>query len=195
MVGAYLYLRDHTQVFSDLIAYQGEGDLLEARSDLEAPVMIAGEFVSDNFFSTLGGSAILGHTFTPEENRAPVGALVVVLSHHFWQRRFAGDPSVIGQALRIEGKSFTIIGVLSPEVAGFDLENPDIWLPLVLRGEVHHFKIGREDWFGNRGIEWLRVSGRLKPGRTIDEARAEMRYCRVRLRGLSRRMDSEMAST
>jgi putative ABC transport system permease protein len=157
----YLYLRDHTQVFSDLIAAYGEDDLLEVKADAEGVVEIDGEFVSDNFLPALGGNVILGRTFTPDENRAPGSNLVVVLSHHFWQRRFAGDPNAIGQSLRLAGKQFTIIGVLAPEFGGFILEMPDIWLPLALRGEVHNWNIPREDWFGKRSIEWLGVSGRL----------------------------------
>jgi predicted permease len=187
----YLYLRDHTQVFSDLIAHCEEADLLEVKSDAEGPAEIAGEFVSDNFFSALGGSVILGRTFTLEENRAPGGDLVVVLSHHFWQRRFAGDPNAIGQALRLDGKPFTIIGVLSPEFTGFDLEIPDIWLPLVLRGEVHNWNIPREDWVGKRSIEWLSVSGRLKPGRTMEEARAEMRLLHSQLASVQPKNDRQ----
>jgi macrolide transport system ATP-binding/permease protein len=183
----YLYLRDHTQVFSDLIAHYEEGDLLEVKS--EGAVVIAGEFVSDNFFSTLGGSVILGRTFTPEENRAPGGDLVVVLSHHFWQRRFAGDPNVIGQVQRLDGKPFTIVGVLAREFTGFNFEIPDIWLPLVLRGEVHNWNIPREDWIGKRSIEWLSVSGRLKPGRTIEEARAEMRLLHSQLASVQPKND------
>jgi predicted permease len=185
----FLYLRDHTQVFSDLIAHCEESDLLEVRSDAEGPVGIAGEFVSDNFFSALGGSVILGRTFTTEENRAPGGDLVVILSHHFWQRRFAGDPNVLGQVLRLDGKPFTIVGVLAREFAGFNLEIPDIWLPLVLRGEVHNWNITREDWVRKRSIEWLSVSGRLKPGRTMEEARAEMRLLHIQLASVQPKND------
>ena len=170
----YVYLRDNTQVFSDLIAHCEEGDLLEVKSAAEEPEEVAGEFVSDNFFSVLGGSVVLGRTFTPEENRVPGRDQVVVLSHHFWQRRFAGDPNVVGQTLRLDGKPFTVIGVLGREFAGFNLEIPDIWLPLMTRGEVHTWNVAQGDWFGKRSLEWLRVSGRLKPGRTIEEANAEM---------------------
>src|SRR6266550_4678764 len=96
----YVYFRDHTQVFSDVIAAQQEEKLLlgEKTPGVE-PEEILGNFVSDNYFAVLGGSAGVGRLFSPEENRVPGRDAVVLLSHHFWQRRFAGDTQIIGRAL------------------------------------------------------------------------------------------------
>ena len=75
------------------------------------PVRVFGEIVSGNYFDMLGVRAALGRTFRPDEvtvtNRDPV----VVLSHNFWQRRFAGNPAIVGQTVTLNGRAFTIVGV------------------------------------------------------------------------------------
>ncbi len=169
----YLYLRDNTQVFSDLIA-RHQARVLEARSDSEDPEEIRGEFVSDNFFSALGGRNLLGRTFRPEENLVPGKDPVVVLSHHFWQRRFAGDPDVVRRTMMLGGKPFTVIGVMDRDFVGLRIEIPDLWFPLVMRGEIEPSRAEKADWFGKRSFEWLSLTGRLKPERTQEEAQAEM---------------------
>jgi len=197
----YAYFRDHAQVFSDLIAaHEDEKFLLGAKTtgvepeDPEEPEEIDGNFVSDNFFSTLGGGALLGRFFTPEENRVPGRDAVVVLSHHFWQRRFAKDPQIVGRTLLLNGKPFTVIGVTSPDFVGLELEMVDIWLPLMMRAEVatvHFEDIAAEnrDWFGKRDFQWLSLHARLKPGKTPDEARAEMALLLRRLARINPEID------
>ena len=74
----------------------------------------------------LGGGTRLGHFFTPEENRVPVRDAVVVLSHQFWQRRFAGHTQIVGRSWVLNGKPFTVIGVTSPTFVGLRFEMPDI---------------------------------------------------------------------
>jgi predicted permease len=176
----YVYFRDHAQVFSDLIAvFEEEKFLLGAKTTGFEPEEIEGNFVSDNFFSTLGGGALLGRFFTPEENRTPGRDAVVVLSHHFWQRRFAGDQKIVGRTFLLNGKPFTVIGVTSPDFVGLRMEAPDIWLPLMTRAEMAtaHFEdieAENRDWFGKRDFQWLSLYGRLKPSKTPDEAQAEM---------------------
>src|SRR5262245_57567861 len=133
--------------------------------------------VSDNFFPTLGVGAILGRTFTPEENSAAGKQPVVVLSHHFWQSHFGGDPNIIGQTLRFHGKAFTVIGVMPRGFAGIGSapDTYDVWLPLMMRPEVGSHSGAISDFFGSQDTQWLMLTGRLKPGRTMNEARAEMR--------------------
>src|SRR5262245_10843834 len=100
----YAYFRDNAKVFSGLVARGPEQILLNGRDASEETRRVNAEFVSDNFFSTLGVGAILGRTFTPEENSAAGKQPVVVLSHHFWRSPFAADPNAVGHTLRFHGR-------------------------------------------------------------------------------------------
>src|SRR5262249_7235664 len=166
----YVYFRDNAQVFSGLVARGPEQILLNGRDESEETRRVNAEFVSDNFFSTLGVGAILGRTFTPEENSAAGKQPVVALSHHVWQSHFAGAPNVIGQTLRFQGKPFTVIGVAPRGFAGIGIraETYDVWLPLMMRPEVGSGSGANIDFFGSRDTQWLMLTGRLKPGRTIE---------------------------
>jgi macrolide transport system ATP-binding/permease protein len=178
----YIFFREQSQMFSGLIASSGDRFLMRrghAETDAEE---IAGEFVSDNYFSVLGVDALYGRAFTKDENGVRGRDPVAVLSHRLWVRRFAGDPQIIGRTVLLNNKPFTMIGVMPRGFAGFDsflrTNAPDIWLPLTMRPEmlsVHYEGIAPEDrnWFGGRDFKWLDVSGRLAPGRTLDEAQAE----------------------
>src|SRR5215475_9079479 len=154
----YAYFRDNAQSFSGLIARGPEHILLNGRDASEETRRVNAEFVSDNFFSTLGVGAILGRTFTPEENSAAGKRPVVVLSHHFWQSHFGGDPNVIGQTLRFYGNPFTVIGVMARGFAGIGGAGPetyDLWLPLAMRPEVVSRSSANVDFFSSSDIQWL----------------------------------------
>lgn len=174
----YLFFRDHTQALSGLIAFSEEVLTFGGQDPSEEPRRVYGEFVTDNFFSILGASTILGRTFTPEENSVPGRDAVVVLGYRFWQRNLGGDPNVLGRTLQMSGKALVVIGVMGRDFArtSHHMRVPDLWLPLMMRPEVTPvFQISPRngDWFGTREARWLSVFGRLKPGRTLDEARAE----------------------
>jgi predicted permease len=173
----YAYFRDNAQSFSGLIARGHELILLSGRDESEEARRVRAELVSDNFFSALGIGAILGRTFMPEESRATGKQPVVVLSHQFWQSHFAGDPKVIGQTLRFNGVPFTVIGVMARGFTGIGTgpETCDVWLPLMMRPEVRPQWGANVDFFASRDTRLLMVNGRLKPGRTMEEARAEMK--------------------
>jgi putative ABC transport system permease protein len=164
----YVHLRDHTQVFSGLTAGTVVELALGKQDVSEEPQQVIGEFVSDNFFSVLGSAPALGRTFTLEENRVPGKDQSVVLSHSFWQNRFSGDANILGRTVRLNGKPFIVIGVMARDCVGFSIRHegpPDLWLPLMMRGEMQPQKSGAQD---------LRLCGRLNPGRTAEEAGAEM---------------------
>ena len=170
----YIYFRDHTRVFSGLIASGPTYNLALGRDGVsEEAQIINGEFVSDNFFSVLGANTVLGRVFAPEENRAPGKDPVVVLSYPFWQRHLGGDSNIIGQTVRINTKPFVVIGVTSPDFVGLGLQKlrvKDAWLPMMMRSEVWP---QNQNWLAKRE-DWLSMSGRLKPGQTPEEASAEM---------------------
>ena len=175
----YIYLRDQTQVFSDVIANFEEKFLLGEKTPGIEPEEIIGNFVSENYIGALGGSTGLGRLFTPEENRVAGRDAVVVLSHNFWRRRFGGDAEIVGRSLLLNGKPFTVIGVTSPAFVGLRYDMPDIWLPLMMRAAmatVYFEDVAAEqrDWFAGQQFRWLSLHARLKPGETENEARAEL---------------------
>src|SRR5262249_25580542 len=106
-------------------------------------------------------------------NRAPGQNPVVVISYPFWQRQFGGDPNLVGKTLRLNTKPFVVIGVTSPDFIGLGLQKggvKDAWLPLMMRSEVSP---QNQNWLENRDC-WLALAGRVKPGRTSEEAGAEV---------------------
>src|SRR5262245_18579066 len=173
----YAFFRAQAQVFSDLIASSQEVFLIGSQTAGVEPDEAPGEFVSDNFFSALGVSVIRGRTFIAGENSAQGREPVVVLSHHLWQRRFAGAPDIVGQTVLLNNKACVVIGVTGPDFEGISGEKAFLWLPLTMRGEmlaVNGQTPAAQDWFGRRDFQWLDVYGRLKPERSLAEARAEM---------------------
>jgi hypothetical protein len=123
------------------------------------------EYVSGNYFSTLGVGAFGGRVFTPDDDK-PSATPVAVLSHRVWQTTYASDPSVVGSTFVLEGHPFTIIGVAPPGFYGETLQSdpPDIWIPLQQEpmmdadGGLLHQSISA----------WLRMIGRLRPGASVD---------------------------
>jgi putative ABC transport system permease protein len=127
---------------------------------IDEPERVTGFRVTDDFFRVLGESPALGRTFTADEMREGRTDRVI-LSHPLWQRRFAGDPGVIGRAVSLNGSPHTVVGVM-----GEDFIFPpgaELWKPLALDGALAHDRDGR----------WLAALGRLKQGATLAQARAE----------------------
>ncbi|HKP73498.1 MAG TPA: ABC transporter permease, partial [Pyrinomonadaceae bacterium] len=172
----YVYYRDHNQSFSGLLAYAGPAPLtmsVEAGANGESPSGAQAEvaqvaFVSGNYFSLLGGGSLVGHTFTPEEDRTPGTHPVAVISQGFWRRRFGGDPQVLGKTLTINNAELTVVGVAPQDFAGVTPIVPDVWIPLMMQNRVLPIFDNQD-----RGATFFRVLGRLKPGATLDEARSE----------------------
>jgi predicted permease len=187
----YVYFREHTKVLSGLIASGEAGNLVFGGNDVaEEPQLIRGEFVSDNFFSVLGAQTLLGRTFTPEEKRPTDAASVVVLSHQFWQRHLGGAPNIVGQAVRLNTKPFVVIGVTAPDFVGLGLRKlrvQDVWLPLLARAEVSP---PSRDWVSARN-GWLSLNGRLKPGRSAEEASAELTLLAAQLARADAQLDPQ----
>src|SRR5215207_9478339 len=173
----YSYIRDRNQSFSDVIAVlQDERFLLGENRPNSDPEEITGNFVSENYFGTLGGNTHLGRFFTTEQNSVPGRDAVVVLSHGFWQRRFGSNAQLVGSSIKLNGKPFTVIGITHPTFIGLRQEMADIWLPLAMRGAMPTDRFGsippeKRDWYGGGDFPWLSLFARLKPGRTAPEAR------------------------
>jgi len=113
----YVYYRDHSQVFSGLVAYSSDPERVSWKAGGETE-LIMGQLVSGNFFSVLGVKPNLGRAFLPEEDQVPLRNPVVVLNHKFWQQRLGSDLRVIGRTLIFNGNSFSVVGVAPPHFDG-----------------------------------------------------------------------------
>src|SRR5215203_4450433 len=165
----FLDYRKMNTTFEDLAAMNTMRAALTGRGE---PVIVRGAQVSAGFFRIMRVQPERGRAFTMDEDRAG-GPAVVVLSHAAWQERFAGDPRIVGRAVTVNGKPFTVTGIMP---AGFDFprlitnERTEFWVPIA-------FDAARAE----RGGHFLSVIGRLRPGATLAAAQAQMDTIATRL--------------
>ncbi|HET9372375.1 MAG TPA: ABC transporter permease [Vicinamibacterales bacterium] len=159
-------------------------------SSTDRASLLTGEAVSANYFDLLGLRPQQGRGFRADENDAPGGEPVVVVSHGLWQSRFAGRADVVGQTIRLSGVTYTIVGV-GP--AGFNGTLPgiqsDFWVPAMMIDQLQFSGVQSaadndpgQTRLEQRGTRWLFLKGRLKDGRTVEQARAEVDATFARLR-------------
>jgi macrolide transport system ATP-binding/permease protein len=131
-----------------------------------------GALVSDNFFQVLGIEPVLGRRFSPQENEVRGRDAVVMLGYDFWQNAFAGDRSVIGRAIVLNGVDFTVIGVTPEPFTGIDgFVRPEFYAPLMM---AERLTASGGKLFEDRQGRSVIVKGRLKSGSTMAEAQAEL---------------------
>lgn len=160
-------LKAATPEFEEVTAFQAAGARLSVRRQGvdPSPRPLRSEYVTGNYFRTLGVGAFGGRVFTDDDDK-PSATPVAVLSHHVWQRLYGSDTSVVGSTFIVEGHPFTIVGIAPPGFFGETLRAnpPEIWLPLQQEPLINN----------NNGLlrqpvsAWLRVIGRLRPGATAD---------------------------
>jgi hypothetical protein len=155
----YSGLRDQNRSLVGLLAYHHDYvSITEARE----PERIYGTLSSANYFDVLGVRPILGRGFLPDEESRPEAGAVAVIAYSLWQSHFGSDPSVIGKTIRINRHPYTIVGV-APR--GFQGCMPglrsEVWIPVGMLQPVWEWG---GDVLGDRGVVWLNVLGRLKPG-------------------------------
>jgi putative ABC transport system permease protein len=163
--------REQSRSFEDMAAIllpSGSEVTLQSDAGRER---IQGSKVTGNFFEMLGVKPLLGRTFSDDEARR--GDDVVVLSYGFWQRRFGGDGAIVGRTLHLDNRSATIIGVMPPNFQ-FPDKNAQLWLLL----STDHRWTGFQEI---RLADAFSALARLKPGVSIEEARAEMNAIAGRL--------------
>jgi predicted permease len=163
----YERLKAETPEFEEVAAFQaGRGRLSVRRQGIEsAPRPLRSEYVTGNYFSTLGVRAFGGRVFTPDDDK-PASPPVAVLSHRVWQTTYTADPSVVGSTFVVEGHPFTVIGVAPAGFFGETLESdpPDIWVPVQQEAMLD----GQGGLIHQSISAWLRMIGRLRPGASID---------------------------
>jgi predicted permease len=165
----YEHFRDRNHVFSDLI---GASPLrVQVTGEGLPPETVEGEYVVGKFFAALGVRPAIGRLFGPQDDRVE-GAGTAVVSWSYWKHRFNLDRAIVGRPIVVDGAPATIVGVAARDFFGLEVgARPDVWI-LAANGAT----VGRPDrpangpWSGN----W-KLMGRLKPGVTIEQARAEMR--------------------
>jgi putative ABC transport system permease protein len=169
--GNYLDFRDHNHSFSAITAFSGQGYNMAGGSQ---PERLRGQRVTIEFFDVLGRKPVLGRTFTAPEMEYG-SPHVAILSHGLWLRRFAGNPGVSGQTLKLDAENYTVVGVMPP-----DFQFPDrteIWTPLTMELK----------FWQQRGGHYLDGIGRLRNGVSLAtgqtdlnsiDARAEQQFPR-----------------
>lgn len=160
----YLTYRNDNEVLAELVAFTGRRLEMDRGGE---PEVVVGQFVGPGYFEMLGLRAGLGRIgFGPDAR--PGDGLVVVLSHAFWTESFGADPAVVGRTLRLQGHTVTVQGVGPPGFAGHFIGFPsDLWLPLAAADPL------LAGWDANdRARKELEMIGRLRPGVTVETARA-----------------------
>jgi predicted permease len=129
-----------------------------------------GQLISGGFFATLGVNAFLGRTLTEDDDKIPGGHPVAVISYNYWQRRFAGDPAILGKSVAAYGHPVTIVGVTPPDFFGVTVgEAPDLWAPAIQM--LAQLSPGNSsEWYFDHSLEF--VLARLKPEVTEQQAQA-----------------------
>ena len=164
--GLLLTYQAQSQTFAHLAAFEAHTMTLTLQGQTEQINRVS---ATASLFPTLGVAPRLGRAFTPEEDQ-PGAPHVVVLSHDYWQRRFGGDPAVVGQEFPLGKEKWTVIGVMPPDFRFLPERRTggriDIWVPLAIDTQ--------RELKGESSVILENVFGRLKPGVSLEQARAEL---------------------
>jgi predicted permease len=163
--------RHKNQVFDGLAAHAGTA--LSITGGTGEPEQVGGEIVTGNYFELLGAPMRLGRGLTSHDDATPGASPVTVLSYGFWQRRFGGDPSIVGRTISINGRPFTVVGVAAESFKGTNaLGGAQVWVPFAMYREVTSGFV-LEGWDSRRAL-MFNITGRLGPGVSIEQARANI---------------------
>ena len=180
----FLDYQGQSETLSGLMAYTNFFANLSIDGSSE---LVVGELVSESYFPVLGIQPAIGRAFSPDEFAAQSASPVAVLSHPFWQSRFAGDPDILGRNLRMNGIVYTVVGVAPEDFGGmFPALTSQMWIPVAMVEEVEPLGNQRGGGPGatrleRRGQHFLWMKGRMKPGVGVGQVRAEMEGIAARL--------------
>ena len=174
----FLDLKAQNTVFTEMMGY----------SPMMAPLSLGdrsrialGQVVTSNHFTMLGVQPFLGRLLVPADDE-PSAPRVVVIAHRMWQREFGADPAIAGKSLTLRGQAYTIAGVAPASFTGVvPLLTPELWLPIRQVEEVEPAGINDsvpspvgKTKLERRGMRWMFVKGRLKPGASVAQANANV---------------------
>jgi putative ABC transport system permease protein len=165
-VGNFADLRQQSASFTSLCASSGAGFNLATR---DTPERVEGEITTASYFATFGIPPIAGRVFSTEDDR-PGHSQVAVISERLWRKHFHGDPAILGQALRINGQPYTVVGVM-PKTFDPLLESSELWVPAAYTAEQ----------LADHDDHYLSVVGRLKPGVQLAAVQSELNLIAHRL--------------
>jgi predicted permease len=157
----YDALLRETTAFSDAFAITAVNSRIDGRR-------MEGSLVTGNFFHVLGVSAARGRALNPSDDERGDGR-AIVLSHRAWSRYFVSDPGVLARTVVVNGATFRVVGVMPEAFRGLTVAAPDFWAPLSAVGHFRRVDGGRDQTVG------IGIVGRLKPGRSREQALAELR--------------------
>ena len=158
--------------FSSLAAFAGASSITVSGNG--AVHQAGGQYVSGDYFKTLGVGAALGRVFVPADD-APNASAVVVLQHGYWKRQFGGDPSVVGKTLDLNGVPFTIVGVAAESFTYLTPGNVrDLSVPLIQRRNLFQQRFPWTPHQEDAGSFWIVIAGRLKPGISVESAQGQL---------------------
>jgi predicted permease len=164
----YADLRDHNEVFTGMLGRFPYPLHISFGGRTER---VLGELVTGTYFPVLGVGAELGRTFAPNDDTIPNGHPIAVLSHAYWKSRFAGDPHIVGKTLIVSNHPMTIVGVARE---GFDGVNKgtatQVFVPLMMVGSLTTLT----DAIPDRNMRWVGTFARLRPGVTLEQAKAAL---------------------
>jgi predicted permease len=164
----FVRMREHRGACSDIAGFGSIG--LNVNADGLADVANA-QAVTGNYYEVLGVPALVGRTITYTDDNSAASP-VAVISHRYWQKRFSGRSDIVGKQINLNNIAFTIVGVTPPDFEGaMDLGSAmDVAIPMGWETQVN----GDRSEFMGAGGWWLRIMGRLKPGATVEQARASL---------------------
>jgi predicted permease len=168
----YQYLKNTAPEFEQLAAVQAGGGGYTVRRGNEVAKSLSGEFVSGNYFSTLGLSAYAGRVFSDSDD-TPTAAPAIVLNYQSWQGDYAADPSIVGSTIYIQARPFTVVGIAPPGFFGDRVRDtpPDFWMPL----NTEPYVSGTDTAILHHQIaHWLYPIGRVRPGTSIGALQAKL---------------------
>jgi predicted permease len=171
-------LREQNAVFDDVA---GHCAMFAVVSQADRSRLTLGEIVTGNYFQVLGIHAALGRTLQPADDR-PGADRVAMVSHGYWQRELGAAGDAVGRTIRLRGQPYTIVGVAPREFTGvLPIVSPEVWVTTTQVDEVEPAGIidavpspGAKTRLERRGYRWMFVTGRLKEGVRIEQARANV---------------------
>ena len=164
-------LRDQNTVLSGAALTGFVGLALSGNGE---PEQIFAQMVSGNYFDVLGAPMAAGRAFLAEEDQRFGEHPVTVLAFGLWQRRFGGDPGIVGQKIRLNGHDFTVIGVTAPGFRGTaPVGGPDLWVPWAMNQQLLASGLPAEQYKSRRGLSY-QAFGRLQDGVSLEQARANV---------------------
>ena len=160
----YQSLKNSAPEFEQLAAAQAGGWPWGVRRGNESPKSLHGEFVSGNYFTTLGIGAYAGRVFADNDD-VPAAAPTVVLSYQAWQGEYSGDLSIVGSTIYIQSRPFTVVGIAARGFFGDRISDrpPEFWVPI----ETEPYVRGESSILHHPETHWLYPIGRVRPGTNV----------------------------